>query len=250
MAAAPRLPDPPTTRRRRAAVIALLALAMVVGGGAWYAKGRGYRAWVAHQYFGGPLPFAKRPTVAATRPGPFDGSVPLDAFVAADVELPNSGYVVDAKTISSDTVKLFRTADRHEIPATVNTSGGGDAIVLRPRDPLEPNTQYTFEVNSGVRDTAGAAFQYFASKFTAAAGAALTQLPVAFDRVSLPAGDGEMYTSLAFGPDRRLYASTMDGRVVRFAVLPDGTLSDAKSIPTVAAHNGGPRLVTGVCFDP
>jgi glucose/arabinose dehydrogenase len=205
---------------------------------------------VAHKFFGGPVPFAKRPTVTATRPGSYDGSVPLDSFVAADLELPNGGRVVDGKTVSLNTVKLFRTADRREVAAVVNTSGGGDAIVLRPRDPLEPNTQYTFEINSGVRDTAGASFQYFASKFTTAAGATVTEMPVAFDRVPLASGDGEMYTSLAFGPDGRLYASTMDGRVVRFNVLPDGTLAAAQTIPTVAAHNGGPRLVTGICFDP
>ena len=253
MAEAARLLDPaPTRRRGRAAgaVIAVLALAAAAGGASWYAKGRGYRAWVAHRYFGGPVPFAKRPAVTASRPGAYDGSVALDAFVAADVDLPNGGYVVDAKTVSPATVKLFRSADRTEVPAVVNTSGGGDAIVLRPRDPLEPNTQYTFEVNSGVRDTAGAAFQYFASRFTTAAGAALAELPVAFERVALPAGDGEMFTSLAFGPDGRLYASTMDGRVVRFGVRPDGSLADAQTIPTVAAHNNGPRLVTGICFDP
>ena len=232
-------------------MVALLAVAAAAGGAAWFAKGRGYRAWVAHEYFGGPVPFAKRPSVAASRPGHYDGSVPLDAFVAADVELPNGGYVVDAKTVKPETVKLFRTADRREVPAAVNTSGGGDAIVLRPTEPLEPNTQYTFEVNAGVRDTAGAAFNYFAARFTTAADAgAPVELPVAFERVALPAADGEMYTSLAFGPDGRLYAATMDGRVVRFAVRPDGTLGDAQTIPTVAKYNNGPRLVTGICFDP
>ena len=241
-------------RRRRGraagALVALLALAAALGGVAWYARGRGYRAWVAHKYFEGPLPFAKRPTVTVVRPANYDGSVPLDAFVAADVELPNNGYVVDAKTVTPGTVKLFRTADRREVAAAVNTSGGGDAIVLRPREPLEPNTQYTFEVNSGVRDTAGAAFVYAASRFTTAAAEAPSQLPVAFDQLSLPAAQGEMFTSLAIGPDGRLYASTMDGRIMRFSVAPDGTLADPQTLPTIAAHNSGPRLVTGICFDP
>ena len=253
MAAAARLSDPKSARRGRAAVavVALLALAGAAGGGAWYAKGRGYRAWVAHRYFGGPVPFARRPAVAASRPGHFDGSVPLDAFAAADVELPNDGHVIDAKTVRPDTVKLFRTADRREVPAAVNTSGGGDVIVLRPAEPLEPNTQYTFEVNAGVRDTAGAAFNYYASKFTTAAGAGTpAELPVAFEQVPLPAAGGEMFTSLAVGPDDRLYASTMDGRIMRFPVRPDGTLDAPATIPTIAAHNGGPRLVTGICFDP
>jgi glucose/arabinose dehydrogenase len=132
----------------------------------------------------------------------------------------------------------------------VNTSGGGDAIVLKPSEPLQPNTQYTFEVNAGLRDTAGAAFNYFSSNFTTAAAADLVELPVAFEKVALPAADGEMFTSLAIGPDHKLYGSTMDGRIVRFAVGADGSLSDVQTIPTIAAHNTGPRLVTGICFDP
>jgi glucose/arabinose dehydrogenase len=252
MATAARLSDQQTPRRRgRAAgvVVVLVALA-AAGAGAWYAKGRGYRAWVSHQYFGGALPGAKRPAVSATRPGHYDGNVPLDGFVAADVELPNGGYVVDGRTVTPATVRLFRTADKSEVAAAVNTSGGGDAIVLKPSEPLQPNTQYTFEVNAGVRDTAGAAFEYFSSSFTTAAAAELVELPVAFEKVALPAADGEMFTSLAFGPDRKLYGSTMDGRVMRFAVAPDGSLSDAQTVPTIAAHNHGPRLVTGICFDP
>ena len=253
MAATRGLLDPSNPRRRgRAAraVVVAVALAVAAGGGAWYARGRGYRAWVSHRFFGGPLPHAKRPSVTATRPGHFDGSVPLDGFLAADVELPNGGHVVDARTVTPATVKLFRTADRREVPAAVNTSGGGDAIVIKPTEPLEPNTQYTFEVNSGVRDTAGAAFVYFSSNFTTAAAADAVELPVAFEKAELPAADGEMFTSLAVGPDRRLYASTMDGRIMRFGVRGDGTLADAQTIPTVPARNGGPRLVTGICFDP
>jgi glucose/arabinose dehydrogenase len=231
-------------------VVLLAVVALAAGAFAYYGKGRGWRAWVAHRYFGGPVPFAERPAVTETRPAHYDGSVPLDAFVAADVMLPNDGYVVDAKSVRPDTVRLFRTADKAEVAAAVNTSGGGDAIVLRPRDPLEPNTQYTFEVNAGVRDTAGAAFRYFTSNFTTAAAAQAVSLPVSFEKVALPAADGEMFTSLAIGPDRRLYASTMDGRIVRYAVRPDGTLAEPFTISSVQASGGGPRLVIGICFDP
>src|SRR4051795_6194431 len=184
MSESSRLSDPQRkSRRGRAGKVAVVLLALAVAGGAaWHARGRGSRAWVTHRYFGGAVPFAKRPGVSNTRPGHFDGSVPLDGFVAADVELPNNGYVVDAKTVTPQSVRLFRTADKHEVAAVVNTSGGGDAIVLRPRDRREPNTQYTFEVNGGGRDTAGAAFRYFSSNFTTAAGAEVVELPVAFDK--------------------------------------------------------------------
>ena len=249
VADAPGTNRPPRRRWRRAGVALLLFLATLAAL-SFFAKGRGYRAWVSHKYFGGPRPFAQRPSVTATRPEAYDGSVALDAFVAADVALPNAGCVIDAKTVNSGTVKLFRSADRAEIPATVNTSGAGDAVVLRPVEPLEPNTQYTFEINSGVRDTAGAAFRYYSGHFTTAAGADVVSLPVAFDKVPLPSATNEMFTSLAFGPDGRLYAATMDGRVQRFDVLPDGTLSSATTIQSLQAANRGPRLITGICFDP
>ena len=254
MASITGLSDRTQGRRRgpagRKLVVVLAVLVVTAGALAYVGKGRGWKAWVAHKYFGGPVPFAKRPSITETRPGHYDGSVPLDAFVAADVKLPNDGYVIDAKTVRPDTVRLFRTADKKEVPSAVNTTGGGDAIVLRPRDPLEPNTQYTFEVNAGVHDTAGAAFHYYAGSFTTAAAAQAVSLPVAFEKVPLPAADGQMFTSLAVGPDRRLYASTMDGRIVRYAIRADGTLAESFTTSSIQAAAGGPRLIIGICFDP
>jgi hypothetical protein len=42
----------------------------------------------------------------------------------------------------------------------------------------------------------------------------------------------------------------MEGRILRFDIQPDGTLSAATTIPTIQKANRGPRLVTGICFDP
>jgi hypothetical protein len=235
---------------RRGVVWTLGIVLVLVAGGALLARGRGYKSWVMYRYFGGPAPFEHRPSVTATRPGSYDGSVPLDAYVAADVALPNSGTAIDPRTVNNESVRLYRQADRHEVPAVVNCSGAGDAVVLRPTDPLEPNTQYTFEVNAGVRDTIGAPFRYFSSSFTTAAAASASSMPVAFEKVQLPAADGEMFTSLAFGPDRRVYGATMDGRILRFELRPDGTLQSPQVIQTIVAANHGPRLVTGICFDP
>src|SRR2546430_5735565 len=49
----------------------------------------------------------------------------------------------------SQTVKLYRTSDRAPVDAVLNTSGGGDAIVLTPTDTLAPGETYTFEITSG-----------------------------------------------------------------------------------------------------
>lgn len=231
-------------------MVGLALFAAAAGSAGYFARGRGYKSWVVHKVLGGPAPFAHRPSVTATRPGAFESSFPLDGHIAADVTLPNSGSAIDTATVTTASVKLFRQADRVEVPSMVNCSGAGDAIVLRPLAPLEPNTQYTFEVNGGVRDTIGAPFKYFSTNFTTAAGADATSFPVAFEKVKLPSAEGEMYTSVTIGPDRRLYTSTMDGRIIRFDIQPDGTISNALTIRTLHAANGGPRLVTGICFDP
>src|SRR5438874_681066 len=141
----------------RASLIAVVCLGAI---SAW-AKGRGY--WtrtvrlVWQQYR---VPFhPPRPMITASRPGNQDGNVLPDAFVACDVELPNSGKVVDGATLKPSSVRLYRSADQQPVPAIVNTSGGGDDIVLRPMQPLALNTQYTFEITPDVKDTSGCSFR-------------------------------------------------------------------------------------------
>ena len=65
---------------------------------------------------------------------------------------------MDVSTLSTSTVRLKRTSDGVLIPGTVDTTGGGDAIVYQPMTPLDANTGYTFEVTDQVKDTTGAAF--------------------------------------------------------------------------------------------
>src|SRR5688572_22528204 len=78
--------------------------------------------------------------VTHTRPGNGEGGVLPNAFIAADVHLPNTGHGIDATSLTSDAVKLYRTDDRAPVAAVVNTSGAGDAIVLQPVGMLEPGT--------------------------------------------------------------------------------------------------------------
>src|SRR5437773_612590 len=120
---------------RGAVVIGLVVLTAILAGAAIFSRGRGYKSWVAHRFFGAPAPFAHRPTVTATRPGAFESAFPLDGFVAADVDFPNPGSAIDPATVTPKSVRLFRQPDRQEVAVAVNTSGAGDAIVLRPRDP-------------------------------------------------------------------------------------------------------------------
>lgn len=183
-----------------------------------------------------------------------------NAFVAADVFLPNFGHGIDARTMNINTVKLFKIdgESRIEVPGHVNTSGAGDAIVFQPSDMLDPGTKYEFTCN-GVRDTSGGPeglFKPFAMTFTTATSASLSEYPVAFEKVAMPDTNGNIFTGLTIGPDHRLYAGTFDGRILRYDFKPDGTLSEPFVIRTVINGNKGPdsttgnRLITGVCFDP
>lgn len=202
---------------------------------------------------------AERPSVTGTRPAAGDGAVLPNAFVSCDVNLPTPGAGIDVKTMSDRSVRLYKAGvtDR-PIPARLNSSGAGDAIVLQPTALLEPGTRYVFEVTDQLKDTAGGAFKPFRMMFTTASVTRTESYPVAFEKLQMPHTQVLMpgtdmpsaYTSLAFGPDGRLYAGTFDGRIMRFDVAEDGTLSPPEAITTVQQANQGPRIVTGLVFDP
>lgn len=229
-------------------IVALMVAAVVVSVVA-FAKGRGWKTWTIRRVvptYG----VHERPTVTATRPQNLDGNIPLDAFIAADVRLPNMGRVIDPQTMTANSVKLYRTRDSSVVSSRINTSGGGDAIVLQPSQPLEANTQYTFEVNPGLCDTGGTPFKAFTARFTTAADTHYANYPVAFERVELPQAAGLLATCVEIGPDHRLYVATIDGRILRFDIEPDGGLSAASPITTLQQFSHGPRLISGFCFDP
>jgi hypothetical protein len=196
-------------------------------------------------------PSSERPSVTATRPATGATDQPRNLFVAADVLIPNVGHGVDADTLKSSTVKLIRTRDNVQVPANANTSGGGDSIVLTPTGLLEANTQYKFVVTEGVKDTTGAAFRAFSSTFTTGDYVSNTLDPsIKFTRAQQDAATGQKFTGLAMGPDDRLYAGTLDGKIIRYDVAADGSLSAPFEIDTVTANNGGPRTITGIKFGP
>ena len=195
-------------------------------------------------------PASNRPTVTATRPASGATGVARDVFVAADVKLPSPGHGVDAATLNGSTVKLYRASDRKLIDATVNTTGGGDAIVLTPKSQLDANTSYTFEINDGVKDTAGNAFVPFVTTFTTGTATTPADPRVAFEKVQLTTATGAQYSGLTMGPDGKLYAATSEGLIHRFDIKPDGTLGVPEVISTVQNNNGGKRFVTGIVFDP
>ncbi len=192
-----------------------------------------------------------QPAVSAVRPATGTTGVFRDAFVAADVNLPNDGGGIDPASLNANSVRLVRTSDGVAVDAVVNTSGAGDAIVVQPRQLLAPNTEYTFQVTSALVDLTGVPFLSFSSTFTTGA---TTENPgdpnIAFEQVDLPTASGQTYSAVEMGPDGKLYAATLDGKIQRFVINTDGTLGAPELINTIINNNGGPRLIAGIVFDP
>ena len=248
---------PTAVRSHRRAYVqqaVLISLAMLCGSGV-LARGRGYKTW-AFRRFNAEYGRSHRlstpePTVVRTRPADREGNVlPADAFVAADVNLPFSGKVVDGSTLTDQSVRLYRTIDHQSVPAVVNTSGAGDAIVLKPMSTLSTNTQYTFEVTAGEKDTGGHSFHPYKATFWTAAAQRLSDFPAAFEKVALPTAEGHMFTCVTLGPDHKLYATTLAGQLFRYTIRSDGTLDSPTDIQTITRAARGMRLITGITFDP
>lgn len=195
-------------------------------------------------------PSSNRPSITGARPGPGQTGVARDTFIATDVKLPTPGAGVDAATLTDATVKLYRTSDHALVSAHLNTTGGGDAIVLQPTVLLDANTSYTFEINDGVKDTSGAAFVPFVMTFTTGTATAQGDSRIAFEKLQLTTPTGTQYTALTIGPDGKLYGATTTGAIHRFAIKSDGMLGAAEIINTVTQNNGGNRFITGIVFDP
>jgi hypothetical protein len=191
---------------------------------------------------------AAGPSVTSTTPGNNVVNVMRDAFVSANLSVPNGG--IDPASLTPATVRLVRTSDGAAVPASVNTSAGGDVLALSPSAPLDANTEYAFEVTPGLRDVAGNGFAHFVTRFRTGAGVSSSDGGLKFTKVALDVPSAP-YTSVTKGPDGRLYASAETGEIYRFDIRPDGTLGPAQLIRSlIDAHGGTPRFLTGITFDP
>ncbi len=201
------------------------------------------------------------PRVTDTLPLNGSTSVNRDIFIAANVYIPNGG--LDPQTLTANSVKLIRVIDNFEIVARLTTSAAGDVIILNPNEYLDPFTQYRFRVNVGVatnnllRDIAGEPFEPYESVFTTgSAGGPSATGNIRFNKVAtgITMPNDEGYTSLAIGPDGKLYAATVKGQIVRYTINADGTLNTANSlaIQTVRTYTGTTqdRMIIGLVFDP
>jgi hypothetical protein len=195
---------------------------------------------------------------------PPNGSInvsPIGFAISANQLYIPSGANLDRNTVNNANVKLFTVDangnDALEIPANVNSTGGGDAINLTPIIALTANTKYRFRVSTGVKDDQNRSFIAFASVFTTGdvAGTPPSDLSaVEFTKVTNPGpGTADRFTSLVVGPDGKLYGSTLNGVIKRWTINADGTLTNLETLtPALTNRNNqvAPRLIIGLVFDP
>uniref|UniRef100_UPI000FDA2D25 malectin domain-containing carbohydrate-binding protein n=1 Tax=Georgenia faecalis TaxID=2483799 RepID=UPI000FDA2D25 len=164
----------------------------------------------------------------ATEHGTRDG-------VSATIRIPYAGVGVNGATLQGN-VHLYELPSGTPVPVTVNTSGGNDVITLAPSATLKARTSYRFVVTSGVKDNLGASFLPFTSVFTTGTGDVVggdefTPLTgIEFEKEELPIAADKYWSSFAFGPDGKMYGTTIGQGLWRFTVNDDGTLSNMESL--------------------
>ena len=183
------------------------------------------------------------------RAAPEDGETGVEPETSVSLYPVNADGGIDRSTNTASNVKLIEVDTNTVIEVVLGTSGGSDIIVLDPTETLEENTTYRVEVTEGLKDQAGKAFNPFTSTFTTGTTTSSGPSNIKFSRQTVSEGR-DSYTSLAIGPDRKLYATTPDGRIKRFPINADGTLGSEEVISSLVQEEGRPRLLIGFAFDP
>ncbi|MEU4689441.1 Ig-like domain-containing protein [Actinoplanes sp. NPDC023714] len=179
------------------------------------------------------------PAVRAISPANLSTGLATTTSIVADLVLPSGA--VDPESLGGAAVRLTRVADGATVPTNAITSGGGDVVNASPLTPLAAGTLYRLDITAAVTDVEGHAFAPYSMVFTT--GAASGGGP-AFTKVT-SGGVAADYTSVTMGPDGRLYAATLNGRIYRYPVAADGTLGTPATIDTVQN-----RTIIGLAFDP
>ena len=193
-----------------------------------------------------------RPYVTGVRPAAGATNVPLDKSVSVDLAFP-SGKSINGSTVNTNTVKLYTVVlggGEQVTGTTVNATAAGDAITLSAL--LKPNTTYEFSITDQVKDGNGYAMLPFTSRFTTTS--SVPETPTELEGVSFTeqvlidnSFGSNGFTSLVIGPDHRLYAATSGGKIIRWDITADGTITNQVTITLFGATQ---RLLIGFRFDP
>ena len=94
------------------------------------------------------------------------------------------------------------------------------------------------------------AFRPYRVNFTTGRERETINFPGGFEKVPLALTTGMPAIGLTIGPDHCLYSTTVDGRIFRYGIAADGTLTSSQMINVVQRANWGPRMIPGIQFDP
>lgn len=206
-----------------------------------------------------------------------DGQVSIligaDGAIASDID-PTSTLVAGVvlrgedyrgpNIAHTDGVKLVETLTGEEVPIAVQISGGADSLNVRPLTALKEFTSYTLKIE-GVLDLGSLSdptaplrqMQDLTTSFVTGAMPADVQSSVSFETTLLLDGfaDGAGgFTSVAYGPDGKLYVATIMGEIYRWSVNADGTIDTGSQESLILDHldaGGGERRgIIGFTFDP
>ena len=267
------MPSPsPTPFPFRQTALTLLLLA-VVGGGLFFVANRFAGFEVAQDALR-----VSRPRVSSSRPVDGDKAMPADAPVRVDLFTPTVGKGVDSRTLSGRSVRVVRLSSGETVAANLTAAADGGSVSLTPAAPLAAGETYRLEVTDALRDETGQGFIPYAATFAVATDGrsaraetrggsddtldAVSDVSFLGRDVAYRSGPStgslspSMYSALAWGPspdgpDRHdLFAATADGRIFRYKVARDGTLAQRGVSYAILYHNGGPRIITGLAFDP
>lgn len=197
------------------------------------------------------IPSGKHPSVTSSSIAKDSTGVYLDAAVNIDVSLPTAGAGVNPATLNTTNVRLYRTKDNALVPGNIGTSGGNDTIVYQPSMKLQPNTNYTFRIASGVKDESGATFIPYSTTFNTGTNTSIPTSGVKFTKSTVYGmdGTGTPISSLVTSPDgSKLYAATLNGKVYRWTI---NDISGKLTNLQVFAPSGlRSRAIIGLAFDP
>jgi glucose/arabinose dehydrogenase len=232
------------SRGQRVRFYALLSVALVLGA-CTLLRGRGYVYAMRQKLWPAPATGAL-PKIAATFPADGATAVPTDVEIVANLKHARRG--INAGSTHAAQVVLVRTGDQSVVPAALRLVEPYK-LKLTPERPLDPGTNYTFYVGRGLKDSDARGVTPYAISFTTAAAA--TNEQVRFEHVRLEHAAGAGFTCVAMAPHgRTLIASSDDGRLFRVPIGADGALAEPSVSDVMAKKHGGPRLVSGFCFDP
>ena len=235
----------PGTRAISRTRLVLLVLTLLAATFCWWARGRGYVHAIKRRIFpaAAAIAVAQAPRVVVSEPPDGATDVAIDAIVTAEIA---STAGLEPTSLTAATVLLIRTSDQTVVPGSARLSQP-NKLELRPARPLEPGTNYTFYVAPGLKDKAGRRMAPYAIAFSTGASA---DPVVRFEQVPQPTSRDVGFTCLQVGPDGHLYAGSDDGRIFRFPIAADGTLGQPHIFESLQRAEGGPRLLSGFCFDP